>query len=34
MGMVVREPHPEMQELAVWLARMKIWCAGLDAERD
>jgi hypothetical protein len=34
MGTVARDPAPEMQELEVWLARMLVWCRGLDRGRD
>jgi hypothetical protein len=31
---VAASPDANMGELEVWLARMRVWCGGLDAERD
>jgi hypothetical protein len=34
MDKVAADPSPAMQDLAVWLAQMKVWCQGIDAEID
>jgi hypothetical protein len=34
MDAVAESPDPAMGELEVWLAQMRNWCGGLDAERD